>query len=165
VILVRAASTDDLEAVEAIYLAAWKAGFREVVPSTVFYEDDFDDQRRVESHDIVLDDRIETCVAELDGHIIGFVGTATTDRRSMIVAMWVTPQAWGRGASNALLASVEQSAHTAGIHELTAWVPEDAPRARRVLERASWRPSGNIGVLNADPSGRARTFHYCRRMV
>lgn len=164
-ISVRRASIDDLEPLTAAYTAAWRKGFQQMFSAAVFMQDGFDEARGDECRAMLLDDTIDVHVAELDGHVVGFLGVEERAGVSEIVEMWVHPHAWGSGAAQALLASIEDQHRNVGRMNLAAWLPEDSPRARRLFEKASWRPTGEIGSLDVYPSDPNRTFHYTRTLV
>jgi GNAT superfamily N-acetyltransferase len=164
-ISVRRASIDDLEPLTAAYTAAWRKGFQEMFSAAVFMQDRFDEQRAAECRSALLDDTIDVQVAELDGHVVGFLGVRELGGVSDIVELWVHPHAWGSGAAQALLATIEDQHRNVGRTNLATWLPEDSPRARRLFEKASWRPTGEVGQLDAYPGEANRTFHYTRTLV
>ncbi len=164
-ISVRRASIDDLEALTAAYIAAWRSGFGQMFPAAVFMQDDFDRQRQAECRATLLDDKVDVHVADRDGHVVGFLGVVESHGVSEIVELWVHPHSWGSGAAQAMLAAIEDQHRNVGRTYLTAWLPEDSPRARRFFEKASWRPSGEIGKLEIYPNEPNRTFEYTRTLV
>lgn len=164
-ITVRRASIDDLEALTAAYIAGWRAGFSQMFSASVFMQDDFDQQRRRECQEMLLDDTIDVHVAERDGHVVGYLGLVEAPDASEIVALWVHPHSWGSGAGPAMLAAIEDQHRNVGRMRLRAWLPEDSPRARRLFEKASWRPTGEIGKLDVYPNEPNRTFEYTRTLV
>lgn len=166
-ITVRLATSDDLEPLTASYTAAWREGFRDMFSAVVFFQDDFDERRQQECHEALHDEQTDVQVAELDGRVVGFSSVIhpANGAASQIVGIWVHPYAWGSGAGQALLAAIEDQHRSAGRTNLTTWVPEDSPRARRLFEKASWRPTGQIGTLDTYPEQPNRTFEYERTLV
>lgn len=164
-ISVRRANTDDLEPLTSAYTAAWREGFRQMFSAVVFMRDDFEHQRQEECRQTLHDDSIEVFVAEHDGYVVGYSAVAEDSEVSEIVALWVHPHAWGSGAGQALLATIEDQHRNVGRSRLMTWLPEDSPRARRVFEKAGWKPSGNIGDFNHYPDEPNRTFEYTRILV
>ncbi len=162
---VRRASSDDLEPLTAAYTAAFREGYREMFSATVFMQDDFDQRRQQECRELLLDDTIDVHVAERDGHVVGYLGLVESADASEIVALWVHPHSWGSGAGPAMLAAIEDQHRNVGRMKLRAWLPEDSPRARRLFEKASWRPTGEIGKLDVYPDEPNRTFEYTRTLV
>lgn len=164
-IQVRRANIDDLEPLVAAYTAGWREGFRQMFSTTVFVDDDFDRDRHEECRRMLLDDAVDVHVAERNGHVVGYLGMTESHGKSEIVALWVHPNSWGSGAAQALLAAIEDQHRNVGRTYLTTWLPEDSPRARRVFEKASWRPSGEIGKLEVYPNEPNRTFEYTRTLI
>ncbi len=164
-ISVRRATIDDLEPLASAYTAAWREGYRQLFSAAVFAQDDFDERRREECRETLLDDQIDVHVAELDGHVVGYLAVVDSDHLSAIVGMWVHPHAWGSGAGQALLATVEDQHRNIGRMNLATWLPEDSPRARRLFEKAGWRPTGEIGRLDVYRNEPNRTFEYVRTLV
>ena len=164
-ISVRAASTDDLEPVTAAYTAAWREGYRDMFSTMVFLREDFDEQRQKECHELVLDEFIDTYVAEIGDRVVGFTSSRLRGSIREVIAVWVHPQAWGLGASRALLANLDDRARAVGETHLVSWLPEDSPRVRRLFESAGWRATGNIGTLDVYPDEPNRTFEYVRHLI
>ena len=165
IIAVRYASLDDLESMIAVYNAAWREGFAEMFSAAVFNDQRFDEDRRQETRDQLLDDSITTLVAELDGRIIAFSGVSIEAGTPCLDDMWVHPDGWGRGAAQVLIAAIEEEQRSLGTTRLTTWVPEDGERARGFIEKMGWHPTGNAEPMGLYPQENKLLFEYDRILV
>lgn len=160
---VRRATLDDLEKMAAIYIAAWRDGFRHLFSAATFARDDFDAARRAECSDTVLGDDSDTYIAEQDGHAIGWgVGSLSNAFTLTIDDLWVHPANQGSGAAAAIVSKLEDDARASGIGRMSAWVPEDSPRARHFAEKVGWKPTGAIEMLAVYDHKPNRLFEYER---
>jgi GNAT superfamily N-acetyltransferase len=161
-IQVRNASIDDVEQLAAVYVAAWRGGFSDLFSIATFVDDQFESSRLIEVREIVLDDSVTTTVVELDGRIVGFSGFADD---KCLDDLWVHPDAWGRGVGPKLIAQIEDEQRNVGVSRLTAWAPEDSPRARGVLAKMGWRPTGEAQPMVIYPEQPNTLFEYERILV
>ena len=87
-------------------------------------------------------------VGELDGRVIGsvFWGPAeapdATPETAEVYAIYLDPDAIGRGIGRALLDAAVGDMVGAGFAAAILWVLDTNDRARRFYERAGWRPDG-----------------------
>jgi GNAT superfamily N-acetyltransferase len=72
--------------------------------------------------------------------------------RALVVSMWVTPQARGRGAGRRLLDAVVGWAAERGARQVDLWVTEGNDPARVLYEKAGFAPTGERAPLDSDPS-------------
>jgi GNAT superfamily N-acetyltransferase len=161
-ISVRRATLDDLEAMQAVYVAAWRDGFRHMFSDVVFAREDFAAARRAECAEVLHDPDADTYVAEIDGHLVGWASAVRGGRSVSIDDVWVHPGSWGSGAAAALVSRIEDEARSAGAEVLSGWVPEDSPRARGFAEKIGWRATGAIEMLAVYPEEPNRMFEYER---
>jgi GNAT superfamily N-acetyltransferase len=161
---VRRASLDDIEAMVAVYTAAWRAGFRFMFPAAVFEVDGFDAARRAECTDSVFLDGTDTFVGELGGRVAGYVVAREDGPDSVIDDIWVHPSSWGRCIAAALIARTEDDMRSRGGRLLSAWVPEDSPTGRRFFEKLGWRPSGELDQLDLYGASDNRLVEYLREL-
>jgi GNAT superfamily N-acetyltransferase len=92
---------------------------------------------------------MHTLVAEDDGEVIGFasLGAAREDDvlgLGELFAIYVHPDAWGRGAGRALMAETLARLRAEGFGEAILWVLDDNPRTRRFYEQCGWRADGGV---------------------
>ena len=86
------------------------------------------------------------------------LGTATgipdrQERRGReVVAMWVAPEARGRGVGRALIGSLIEWARAASAPALSLWVADGNEAARRLYESCGFTETGERGSMRADLS-------------
>lgn len=92
---------------------------------------------------------MHTVVAVRDGEVAGFasLGAARDDDVAglgELFAIYVLPDAWGRGVGQALMAETLARLRSEGFAEAILWVFEDNPRTRRFYELAGWHADGGV---------------------
>ena len=83
-------------------------------------------------------------VAELDGHLRGFVAVGPSrdgGKVGELYAIYVDPDTWSTGVGRALIEQAEVRL-AERYDDATLWVLDDNPRARRFYERAGWQTDG-----------------------
>jgi ribosomal protein S18 acetylase RimI-like enzyme len=123
----RPATAADRPAMAAVFVAAWRGGYRGIVP------DDVIDAWTVERALQELDgsDDIDIVTDEVDGFV--------RFRPGYIASLYVDPAAGGRGIGTALL---RHALADIGSRPVTLWVFEANVRARALYERNGFRPDG-----------------------
>jgi ribosomal protein S18 acetylase RimI-like enzyme len=146
---VRTPVTADAEALGSLHVRAWQRAYRSLMPDDYLDGLSIDDRNEMWATALGRDPRIPSgrLVAEDDGEVVGFiiVGPAGGEEDSAegeVYALNVDPDAWGRGAGQALLAAGEAALRSAGFAEAMLWVHPGNERARRFYERAGWRDDG-----------------------
>lgn len=162
VISVRHATTDDMESIVSIYVAAFRTGFQHMFRSTVFTSEQFHAERLQECQDAVFADNCDTLVAEHDGRVAGFAVARPERKITVIDDIWVHPSSWGSGAAAALVARIEDDMRSRGGYELSAWVPEDSPTGQHFFRKIGWQASGEIDRLEIYPHDPNRLIEYVR---
>jgi GNAT superfamily N-acetyltransferase len=82
-------------------------------------------------------------VAELDGVLCATAtGYVDADGQAWLVAMWVAPEARGRGLGRVLVQRVAEWARERGDAALRLWVTETNPAAVRLYESCGFVPVG-----------------------
>jgi ribosomal protein S18 acetylase RimI-like enzyme len=132
-VTLRPATDDDRDAIVAVFLAAWRGGYRGVVP------DDVIDAWTPETARAELAGGTGTDVVGLDdsGAVAGFA--RYVPEHGYLTSLYVTPDAGGRGLGRALLAYALDAMPG---RDVVLWVFEANTRARRLYERAGFRPDG-----------------------
>lgn len=146
----------------AAYVAAWRDAFVDMFSPATFFDDRFEATRMAEVHHIILDDTVATNVVELDGRIVGFSGLADD---GCLDDVWVHPDAWGTGAAPVLVATHEDHQRSIGRSRLSSWVPEDSPRARGLMAKLGWLPTGSSKPMVIYPEQPNHLFEYHRILV
>jgi GNAT superfamily N-acetyltransferase len=162
-IAVRAATSDDAEAIVEASLRAWEEGFRGIVPSEI-------DPGRVWNPDRVrsrIRDRggeTEHRVAELDGRVLGYIvfgpsrdvdGSASVGE---VWALYVHPDAWRRGLGRALLERTVVELGETGFREVTLWTLAESPSARAFYEACGLARDG--AAQRREPLGNPLEIRY-----
>ncbi len=72
--------------------------------------------------------------------------------RMHLVSMWVDPEHRRRGVARALIAEVVRWAAERRAREVVLWVVDQNTAARRLYERAGFRPTGDRQPLPSNPA-------------
>ena len=90
-----------------------------------------------------FEDVPENLVADADGSPVGMLSvTATVDVQAGLISMWVSPQARGRGAGDALLLAAIERAKAAGASRVVLNVRVKNDHAVRLYRRAGFVDAG-----------------------
>lgn len=138
----------DAEALAEVHVASWRAAYRGLMPDAFLAglapEDRLDRWRRRFSE---AGTRI--IVWEEGGRITGFCfggpcRDPDTDPRRCgeIYAIYLRPEAWGKGAGRALFEAASDDLRARGFKELVLWVLRGNRRARAFYERMGLVPDG-----------------------
>jgi ribosomal protein S18 acetylase RimI-like enzyme len=129
----RTAGPADLPAMAEVFVAAWRDGYRGVVPDAVI------DGWTPDSAQAELGEGTGLDVVALDDAdtVIGFVRYQSDAR--YLASLYVAPSAGGRGVGRALL---RHALDAMAGQVVTLWVFEANARARVLYERAGFRPDG-----------------------
>jgi ribosomal protein S18 acetylase RimI-like enzyme len=147
---VRGANLPDAERIAEIHIAAWRAGYGELMPKA--YLDSLDVRERALRWRKVLSGALTTmtilCVDESD-ETLGFCQFGLCrdyDVRATptgeIIALNVDPIAWGRGCARLLVDAALADAGRIGWRTVKLWVLRDNPRARAFYDRYGFVPDG-----------------------
>ena len=145
-IKIRAARRVDVDAIADAYVASWRAAYVDQVPQT--YLDRLDPADRISAIAGRISEPFPTAVlvAVNDGYIIGHavvVPSRDDDAAPGIVgeitAIYVRPEAWGRGAGRKLMTHALDHMRRAGFAQATLWVLDSNDRAIRFYQRSGWR--------------------------
>jgi ribosomal protein S18 acetylase RimI-like enzyme len=149
---IRPATSDDLDALVAIHLAARDTYYRGVVPDQQLDDPAAHAQfRDAYTHSIAAPERTVLC-AQAGGAVVGFASlgppfepVTDTDPATVgqLVGLYVSPDHWGRGVGSALH---EQCVHVWQATAITTGrleVWEHNQRARDFYTRRGWRADGH----------------------
>jgi ribosomal protein S18 acetylase RimI-like enzyme len=134
--LVRAATTDDAVAIARVHAASWAAAIGRAAGTQR-------EASAVAQWKARLRERpTETLVLEMGGELLGFSWAgqspdpdAVPGRTAELFALYVTPEAWGRGAGRRLWQATRRRLIEESFTEITLWVIEANFRARAIYER------------------------------
>ena len=143
-ITVRAAGTEDVEAVVRVQEDASAASFEELVGR--HFDDVFPlaDRLREWTTRVARNSHDDgVLVAVLDGGIVGMAAWhCDAESRGEVEDLHVVPRAWGTGVARALLLAAVADLRAAGATAPFLWVGEANARARRFYEREGWSFDG-----------------------
>jgi len=145
---VRPAAPEDADRVADVHVRTWQGAYRHV-----FAEEGLASlsetlgRRAAHWRATVAEGRPgdHLLVAEVDDVLVGFsfLGASRDDpAEGELYAIYVLPDAWGRGAGRALMDETLRLLRERGHEEAVLWVLEDNPRTRRFYEASGWRSDG-----------------------
>jgi ribosomal protein S18 acetylase RimI-like enzyme len=132
-VAVRVARPEDAAELAETAIAAWRQGFRGIVPDHV-------DPRRAWSRDRVSQrlagkpaDGTEILAAEVDGAVCGLLllgpaAGAGRHRVGEVIALYVHPDHWRRGVGRALVGRALERLAARGFREVVVWTLAASPR-------------------------------------
>ena len=158
---VRLARPDDAEAIADAHVRGWRAAYRGLVPDSIL--DGLSVERRTTFwHDTIAAETEaqaanghaaapsgRTWVVEEAGHVRGFAATGPIRDQpeglaaaGEILAIYLVPEARGRGLGRALFTRVVDDLRDRGFDPIVVWVFEANAVARRFYEAAGFEADG-----------------------
>jgi len=131
---VRAARPADVDALAETAVAAWREGFRGIVPESVDPRTAWRPARIAERLAGTSGDGSAILAAEVDGEVRGLVlHGPSRDREPAplegeIIALYVHPDNWGGGVGRALVEAALDQLAAAGNAEAIVWTLAESPR-------------------------------------
>jgi GNAT superfamily N-acetyltransferase len=170
---VRRAVPADAPAMARAHARSWRATYTGLLPDVIIDDVVASEGRRAERWRGWLGDanRPGGCfVAELGGRVVGYVfwgpGEAPETPAAVgeVYAIYLDPDATGRGLGRALFRAATEALRTAGFDRAVVWVLETNARARRFYEAAGWRVDGATKVEQR-PGGVLNELRYARTLT
>ncbi|MEV5706762.1 GNAT family N-acetyltransferase [Actinoallomurus sp. NPDC052274] len=155
----RRAVTGDLPGMADVFVAAWRAGYRGVVPDEVIDALDAGTVATDLATGLSAPGLATVLAVDAGGRPVGFArygDDADHPGGGYLAALYVHPAASGAGVGRGLLQYAIDA--MPGV-DVRLWVFEDNDRARTLYERAGFRPEGARLV---DPRWRAPQVRYLR---
>jgi GNAT superfamily N-acetyltransferase len=148
---VRPAQDDDATAIAMTHVRSWQATYEGLLPQS--YLETLDVAQRQLMWQQILSEtdwpRTATFVAELDTQVVGFASVCPTrddgadpNLTGEVPAIYLLPDAWGRGLGRQLMIAALGSLREADFTDATLWVLDTNHRATRFYEAGGWRPDG-----------------------
>jgi ribosomal protein S18 acetylase RimI-like enzyme len=149
---VRPAGQADAEDLARVRIATWRAAYRGIVPDAVL--DGLDPVAEVVTwrQRLAAATEVRTEVALVAAppdrpRLVGFVTTGAARHAGEaglgeVWAIYVDPDAQGRGVGRALMDAAIRDLETRGFGEAVLWVFEANAPARAFYERLGWTPDG-----------------------
>ena len=149
--VIRPARLEDARAIAAVHLASWRHELGGSAPPGVLAGLDLSAQQdRVGKW--LLDPQASTLVGEQDGRVEGFItvghsrdGDADA-RTGCVVAIYLLPEALGRGLGRRLCQAGLDVLREAGIEQVTLWCLQANARGRGFYEHMGFAPDGATRV-------------------
>jgi len=147
---VRDATVEDARGIARVHTRTWQAAYDHIFP-TARLAGLVEDHRAEQWREWLSspEERRHTLVVDVEGEVVGFAHVGRTrdpesneDLVGELYAVYVLPEAWGRGIGRSLMAEVLRRLREDGFREAILWVIEDNPRTRRYYELAGWRFDG-----------------------
>jgi GNAT superfamily N-acetyltransferase len=148
---IRRAGAEDAMAIAIVHVQSWQAAYRDLVP--LDYLDSLDPQQRRPVWERILSEarwpRAGTLIAAEGTEVVGFASIcpARDDDKEPastgeLAAIYLLPEAWGKGLGRELMMSAVSALRDAGFDEAILWVLDTNSRARRFYEAAGWHADG-----------------------
>jgi ribosomal protein S18 acetylase RimI-like enzyme len=149
--VIRAARVTDASQIAVVHVRSWQGAYRGLLPQA--YLDGLDPAQRVGRWQRSLaeaeDRRNGVLVADASGTLLGFVGyspsrdgDADPARVGEIDAIYLLPNAWGKGVGRLLMVAALGRLAEAQFDRVTLWVLDSNVRARRFYEAGGWLADG-----------------------
>lgn len=152
-VTVRQATPGDTMTMADIRARSWRAAYEGLIPeATIAYVEATQAAWAGRMSELLADSARSTrmFVATVEDCAAGFAiwwpsadADATPDTAD-VPAVYLEPDAFGRGIGRRLFAAVVEDIRGHGFAVATLWVLETNERARRFYEAAGWRPDGAI---------------------
>jgi GNAT superfamily N-acetyltransferase len=153
---VRPARIDDAPRIAEIHVLGWQGGYEGLMPQD--YLDGLDPADRLPRWIQSLREADWSrggclVVADDDGMLAGFADVcrsrdddAESGKVGEVRAIYLIPDAWGKGLGRELMAAALTHLAGLGYDEVTLWVLATNARARRFYEAAGFLPDGSTKV-------------------
>ena len=156
---VREASVGDALAIAQVHVASWHAAYRELIPASRLAT--FTVARRTAAWDrnLRLRSGIRTAVFVDGDQVRGFAAVGPSRELAgwgEIWALYVAPDAWGRGVGSALFADAIAALAAAGLRRVFLWVLEGNARALQFYQGNGLVLDGTRKVEDGLPQLRLR---------
>jgi GNAT superfamily N-acetyltransferase len=149
-VTVRPARLDEAQALSDTAIAAWRQGFRGVVPADVDPRRPWRTERIAERLRGDTRDGSQLLAAELDSEICGLVligpyrEGGLPRREGEIIALYVHPSRWRQGVGTALVDEGLERLTRWGYEEVVVWTLAELPRNLAFYEALGFRRDGAV---------------------
>lgn len=148
--IIRTATREDAAAIAAVHVRSWQVAYRGLLPDALLQNLSVERRTRWWGEGWWTRDpeHRQLLVAEAGGAILGFAalgpsrGEDATAASGEVYAIYVDPDAWGRGIGRRLMERASDNLSSAGFADATLWVLESNQRARRFYEVGGWQTDG-----------------------
>jgi ribosomal protein S18 acetylase RimI-like enzyme len=150
-ISIRDARLSDAAAIAHVRVAAWRLGYRGLIPDSYLNRPDFEQLQALHLqaalHDIT--DEVRISVAEVAGKIVGYCAygacgdSSSQPSQAGIYDLFVHPQAWHCGVGRKLLTCATEHLNAQGFVAASLFVYEANTRGRAFYQQAGWEADGH----------------------
>ena len=139
--------TSSAEKLAHIMIAAWRSGFRDVLPAEIIekytqFHPCADMFRQILSSGVG-----RMYLAALNGKSVGLLYLLSEGDSVRIEALLTVPEVWGKGVAAALM--TQALADASSCKEITVWPFAQNHRARRFYEKHGFSPTGKTRTGDA----------------
>jgi len=150
-LIIRQARATDAVAIARVRVAAWRAGYRGLMPDSYLDRPDFEQVEALNLHAALRDmaDEARISVAELGGQVVGYCAYGSVEdddgmpTQGGVYDLFVHPQTWRRGVGRRLLMHATEHLSIQGFGEARLFVFEANARGRAFYQRAGWEADGH----------------------
>jgi ribosomal protein S18 acetylase RimI-like enzyme len=146
-VTIREAELADAAAIAGVHVASWRWAYRGHLPDETL--DALDPAARERQWRSAISGPSTSVLVAIDrGAVVGFATVGPTDDddadpgTAQLFAIYLVPEAAGRGIGSVLLGRAEELMRAAGSARATLWVLETNARARAFYERRGWAWDG-----------------------
>jgi ribosomal protein S18 acetylase RimI-like enzyme len=152
---IRRAAVQDAAAIARVHVASWQTTYPGMVPQRVLDRLSAERRREMWASRLAEPAETRTWVAELDGAIVGFVGTTIRDehgrpRTGELESIYLLANARGQGIGTQLMDAALRDLAERQVESVTLWVLTANAVARSFYEQAGWRATGETNLLDFD---------------
>lgn len=129
---VREASVGDALAIAQVHVASWQSAYRTLIPPGRLARFTVPVRTAAWRRNLAERSGVRTTVFEVGGQIVGFASIGASRELAgwgEIWAIYVAPEAWGRGVGSALFADAIATLAARGMPRVMLWVLEGNTRA------------------------------------
>ena len=147
---IRPLSVHDISAAEdlaRVMIAAWRSGFRGILPDAVIETYTWFDPCTDMFRQIISSGIGTMYLAQVNGQAAGLLYWISEEETARIEALLTIPEVWGKGVAAALMK--QTLADTVSFPSVRVWPFSENLRARRFYEKHGFSPTGKTRMGDA----------------
>jgi ribosomal protein S18 acetylase RimI-like enzyme len=170
--IIRPARATDAVTIARVRVAAWRAGYRGLIPDSYLDRSDFEQAEAQHLYAALhaIADEARIAVAELGGQVVGYCAYGSVEdndgklTQGGVYDLFVHPDTWRRGVGRRLLMYATEHLKTQGFHEARLFVFEANARGRAFYQRAGWEADG-YREIEARPGFALPVLRYRKALI